>query len=131
MATSPEIRKAIELIDAKIAQLLAAKATLLDAFGNPSPVENPEVRQLQNAGKGKPDRFSQLVRFLTAHGPMLRKDILMRSGIPEGTIAYLLSTYTNFVQQPDGRWAIGSKESQGGNSHQGESKNQVEATLST
>jgi hypothetical protein len=105
MELSPEITKALEVIDAKIAQLNQAKAVLLEAFSG-SRTDEVRPKPQKTSSKGRPDRFGQLMKFLTTHGPAKRKDILAHSGIPEGTVAYLLNTFQNFIQLPDGRWAI-------------------------
>ena len=43
--------------------------------------------------------------LLLANGPMERKAIREKSGLPEGTVAYLLND-SNFKHQPDGRWYV-------------------------
>lgn len=106
MAINPDVSKTIEAIDQRIAQLRQAKAALLEAFGPASNAASGDVtRKPQNgSGGGRPDRFGELVKFLTTHGPASRKQILAQSGIPQGTVSYLLSSYKNFQQLPDGRW---------------------------
>ena len=49
-------------------------------------------------------RLDQLKKYLLAHGPMYRKDVMDKSGIPVGTVAYLLKSQNGFVADPD--WAV-------------------------
>ncbi|HEY8749988.1 MAG TPA: hypothetical protein VIM11_18535 [Tepidisphaeraceae bacterium] len=51
-------------------------------------------------------RLDQLKKYLLAHGPMYRKDVMDKSGIPVGTVAYLLKSQNGFVADPDGRWTV-------------------------
>ena|SRR5437868_2339352 len=48
-------------------------------------------------------RYEQLVNFLRNHGPSFRKEILARSGLPQGTLSAML-TRKNFDQDGEGRW---------------------------
>jgi hypothetical protein len=112
----PEIRKAIATIDQRIADLQQAKAALLQAFGEQEAVattSRPTVlrsaprsraRNTNPASPGK--RKAELAHFLVTHGPAKRGEIVARSGIPEGTIANLLSKSPEFILQRDGRWNV-------------------------
>jgi hypothetical protein len=60
---------------------------------------------LPNAAQGA-TRRQQIAAFFRANGPMLRKDLIQKSGIPEGTVASNLNDKTAFHQLEDGRWDV-------------------------
>jgi hypothetical protein len=53
-----------------------------------------------------PTRKDIVADYLQQHGPMLRKDILANTEVPEGTIGYVLNDKDRFHQLKDGRWDI-------------------------
>ena len=72
------------------------------------------VREIaQNRGYyGQQERLGrrdELRIFLRDHGPMKTADIAKLSGIPRGTVDYLLSDRENFRKLGDGTWAIRRK----------------------
>jgi hypothetical protein len=54
-------------------------------------------------GKGRKD---EVAKFIKAHGPSKRKEILKGTSVPAGTIAYALNDKTMFKRLPDGKWDI-------------------------
>jgi hypothetical protein len=50
------------------------------------------------------ERLKQLIQFLKDHGPKRRSEIAKDSGVPKGTISYLLKDNSHFKQLHDGRW---------------------------
>ena len=54
-------------------------------------------------------RRDELRIFLRDHGPMKAADIAKRSGIPRGTVDYLLNDRENFRKLGDGTWATRRK----------------------
>jgi hypothetical protein len=114
-----DIRKAVEVINQRIANLERIKSLLLDEFGADSVLGAPkrkterEVRQLgigaSANGHGEPTRREQLVKFLNENGPSNRATIIEKSGIPEGTISNLL-TKDGFVRR-SGKWHVSAPSS--------------------
>jgi len=51
-------------------------------------------------------RKEELKQFLVSNGPSKRAKIIAESGIPRGTIAYLLNSNSEFVRRDDGKWQV-------------------------
>lgn len=51
-------------------------------------------------------RKEQLREWLLAHGPMRRKDVLDRCGLPLGTSSVLLKEENGFTKDVEGRWYV-------------------------
>ena len=53
-------------------------------------------------------RLQQLIEYIATKGPQSRQELYRGlPDVPPGTIAYLLSTFRNFVQEPNtGRWGL-------------------------
>ena len=59
------------------------------------------------AGKrAKPPRRAEVVAYLEEHGPTKRARLIEATGIPEGTISYLLNDKRQFRRLEDGTWDI-------------------------
>jgi hypothetical protein len=103
----PDIQKAIEIIDKKIQSLQAARNQLAQAFGI-TDVPQPSQMQMKlvppNAAPQQLPRKEALAAFLIQNGPMSRSDIVVRSGIPEGTVSYCLNDKRFFEQNEEGLW---------------------------
>jgi len=107
-----DILKAVQIINQRIENLEKIKAMLLEEYGAESTFPKSTVRTaqttlltLQNAnGNGHGTRRDQLVRFLTEHGPAKRATIIARSGMPKGSIAFLLNQKDYFARTSDGMW---------------------------
>jgi hypothetical protein len=103
----PDIQKAIEIIDKKIQSLQAARNQLAQAFGI---ADTPQPSQMQmklvppNAAPQQLPRKEALAAFLIQNGPMSRSDIVIKSGIPEGTVSYCLNDKRFFEQIDGGLW---------------------------
>ena len=100
MPISPDIRRAIEIIDQRISSLVKIKEMLIKEF---------EVDQegLAESVRGpKKTRKESLVEFLKMNGPTLWKDILSRTGMPRGTLASVLNDKKIFLQLEDGKWDL-------------------------
>ena len=109
----PDIEKAIQLIDAKIAELQNAKRTLLEAFGRTvnlgAGTATVQAKAINaNLTVIGTTRKAELVKLLQEQGPLRRSEIIKRSDIPKGTIAYLLNDKDTFVSQ-DGKWSVAEK----------------------
>jgi hypothetical protein len=105
MSTDPEVQAIISLIDKKIAKLQQTKELLLSEFGNngtrqrSQPAVGPSREQLTGTRK------QQVAEFLRQHGPTPRREIVERTGIPIGTIAYVLNDSETF-RQSHGKWDV-------------------------
>jgi len=105
----PDIERAIQLIDAKIAELQKAKQTLIEAFGktvnlNANISAKSQTSQAQLTIT-KATRKSALIKLLKEQGPLSRAEIIKTSDIPRGTIAYLLNDKDSFFSK-DGKWSV-------------------------
>ena len=110
----PDIEKAIQLIDTKIAELQNAKRTLLEAFGrniNLGPTTTSVQTRTMDANLTvlRSPRKATLIKLLKEQGPLSRSEIIKKSDIPKGTIAYLLNDKETFVSQ-DGKWSVAENE---------------------
>ncbi len=55
-------------------------------------------------------RKGDIIRLLEVEGPMLRRDILLKTGFPKGTVASILNDKTTFNQREDEKWDLIKKE---------------------
>jgi len=116
-----DIRKAVEVINQRIENLERIKSLLLEEFGSSSvlgAVKTAADKPMKRLGAGAShnghdndsgseiSRKEQLIKFLTEHGPSTRGTINEKSGIPKGTVAYLL-TKPGFVRRL-GKWSVGT-----------------------
>lgn len=65
----------------------------------------PENKAEKPQENGKDDRRTQLIEYLKAHGPTKRADLIVKSGIPAGTLASLLRDEA-FKQVKRGVWRL-------------------------
>jgi hypothetical protein len=116
------LQKMLARIDKKLESLQRARATLLEEFDEKPPrvIAIPptdpmeELRaSLRASGSGevepKPKRKESLIDFLVFSGPRTRKDICAQTGIPEGTVAFVMRDREVFRQNSDGRWDVTDK----------------------
>ena|SRR2546425_11492660 len=117
----PDMVKAVELIDQRIASLQNIREQLIREFGE-------SVERLGNThisdsvgshsgrvtvedvaaganGNGRVRRKDEIANFIRAHGPARRRDLIARLGIPSGTVAYCLNDDTRFVSR-DHKWHL-------------------------
>jgi hypothetical protein len=119
----PEVRKTIQALNKKISALEETKRRLVETFGEPqvpkqeksggnkngriaTPLntEYPPVL-LGSEGPLIPSSAEKLIDFLQRHGPATRKEIAERSGVPGGSISYLLKT-DKFRLRDDQKWEL-------------------------
>ena len=113
MPMNPEMRKAVEVIDQRIAHLQKIKQMLIGEFGE-APVGGPlPIRPVSRHSDGRNNRKAELEAFLRSRGPTTRKEIIAQSGVPEGTIGWLLSKDW-FVRTKDRRWTVREMQQQAG-----------------
>jgi hypothetical protein len=115
MADHLDIQKVIDLFDQRIKRLQEARELLVEEFGEAKrgglPVPVPRQRrsgaQNRNGNEGSSERKQQLEKFLRTHGPTRRSDLSSGSGVPDGTVGYLLSKYHDtFVRRSDKKWTL-------------------------
>jgi len=114
-----EVLRAIEIIDRKIQSLQNARNQLAHAFGvDSSPLTGMEPTEATLAAvkprihaptfgpvQQKP-RKEALAEFLRANGPTSRGEIVLKAGLPEGTVSYCLNDKRFFVQLENGDWDV-------------------------
>lgn len=109
MPISPDIRRAIEIVDQRIQSLQKIKEMLLKEFGGeeissegqqilwPSPSVSIGVKKT---------RKEALINFLKTSGPANRQEIEAKTGMPKGTVAFLLNDKETFQRLQDGKWTV-------------------------
>ncbi len=68
-----------------------------------------QADQSNNKAAAGKTRLEQLRAFLLQNGPMTRREIRARIGLPGGTLAALL-TRANFDRDGEGRWFVREKD---------------------
>jgi len=124
MPLPPEVQKTLNAIDRKIRALEETKARLVETFGDSFSVQTqsnhngnngvtPPPRPIEAAvtlPSGSPVMLSsaeRLLQFMRNHGPATRKEIIERSGVPDGSISYLLrNNPTRYRQRDDQKWEV-------------------------
>ena len=112
MVTDDEISKAmIERIDKKIKALTQAKQAILDAFSNKNETTSPMLFNDANVSSGvivtrkNPTRKDTVAALIQREGGLSRKDIIEKSGLPKGTIAFVLNDKNIFMSKDD-KWYL-------------------------
>jgi len=115
MPGSPDIKRAIEIIEQRIQSLQQIKEMLTTEFfgDDTSTALGPKTVAIAIQG-GAPKvvvgeqktRKQALVGFLSENGPTTRGDILRKTGLPRGTIAFLLNDKNTFSRRDDGKWIV-------------------------
>lgn len=110
----PDIEKTIDLIDHKIIELQRAKRTLVEAFGEKNiQVDNKSSfpsGSLRKTKRKKRTRKHAVMKLLRQEGPLARSEILEKTGIPLGTVSFILNDKITF-RHKEGKWNL-VKESQ-------------------
>lgn len=108
MPISPDIRRAIEIIDQRIQSLQRIREMLIKEFGvdeGPLAIFSSNATVPSEAPPTK-TRKQFLAEFLRTNGPTTRKDIETKTGLPKGTIAFALNDKNFFQRLSDGRWTV-------------------------
>jgi len=104
LATAQQLREQAKRFQ-EAAQKLIEVASILDgdnAVESMSPVRSSvDGRRPKNG-----TRLEQLREFLRTNGPIQRKDVLARSGLPIGTVAGLLQEKHGFKKDESGLWSV-------------------------
>jgi hypothetical protein len=97
----------------KAARLLEAAKVIEESFGISPQSQNGNGKTTNHAdkptrrGPKKKNRVAELNEFLKANGPMRRKDIIEKCGIPAGTVNMLLKA-PEYTRDEEGRWGVAS-----------------------
>lgn len=59
---------------------------------------------------GRETRLKQLVNFLKENGPDTRREILLKTDLPKGTVSHLLGTMKDVFEIKEGKWHVKNKE---------------------
>ena len=109
MAINTEILKAIPLIDQKISTLQELRESLAREFGltngNVPSRHAPDQTPLFD-GEQRKTRKQQVADLLRESGPLPRAEILKRTALPKGTIAYCLNDDSLFRRSRNGNWRL-------------------------
>jgi hypothetical protein len=120
---NPDIERAIEQLDAKIASLQRARDVLVDTFCPPdSPRRKTMAAPQPCSVAGAPaasesdmtlpsgmrlrrrlKRKDIVAEYIRQYGPSARADILAGTGIPPGSVAFVLNDKARFTLK-DGKW---------------------------
>ena len=114
------LRQMLVRIDNKIENLQRARATLLEEFDErpprvlATPSANPmeelaaSLKASSNGTVAEPRTTTKedIIEFLIHSGPRTRKVLSGLTGIPEGTIAFVMRDKNTFRQNSDGRWDV-------------------------
>lgn len=104
-AVNADIKKVVDILDQRIANLQNIKLQLLEEFGGESASTVVVAARPVQQGNGSRTRIQQLRDFLLQHGPAKRAEIIAGAGMPKGTIASLLNR-EDFVRRSDGKWQV-------------------------
>lgn len=110
MVASPEIRRVVEIIDQRIQSLQTIKKMLINEFFGEQPslpfstTQNGTAAEVHTASKRT--RKETLVAFLKVKGPLVRGEIQKATGIPRGTLAFLLNDKETFERDSSGKWSV-------------------------
>ncbi len=111
MAESPDITRAIEIIDQRINSLKNIKQMLVKEFGLASnATSTPHALKLNDLAPNL-TRKQQVIKFLRENGASKRIEIIRKSGVPQGSVACALVDRDTFLQTEDGKWDVREKES--------------------
>ena len=110
MAVSPDIQRAIEIIDQRMQSLQRIKDMLLKEFGAEEAqvpdLSSDQTQITRRTLKKSKTRRDTLNEFLKLNGPTSRADIQYSTGMPRGTLAFLLNDKKSYKRLPEGKWAL-------------------------
>ena len=116
---NPDIKKTLGIINQRIENLERIRGLLLQEFADSAPDASTDSASVPPAGNvpagtngnGNSNRKVELKRFLAENGPAKRSEIIAKSGIPAGTVAFLLSKHSVFVRRSDKKWQVDPSDS--------------------
>lgn len=100
-AMMDELRVQISEKEEELAGLQKLKATAVERgfYVGPDPTPRGSIQRVKSGG-----RRQELREFLSEHGPMKAAEIVQKSGIPKGTVDYLLTQKEHFRSRGEGLW---------------------------
>ncbi|MFA4975833.1 MAG: hypothetical protein WC853_13895 [Thermodesulfovibrionales bacterium] len=108
-----DVENIIAMIDRKINALNQAKQTLRSEFGNGNANMTvssvPVSSTTKNKTKGKVTQKDKVITAIRQYGPLGRKEIHEKTGVPTGTISAVVNDRTMFVSK-DEKWHLIEKE---------------------
>jgi hypothetical protein len=118
----PDIEKTISMIDRQISDLQRAKKTLIEVFGEKETQNADKITQSLPFPKStKITRKEAVIKFLQEQGPLSRGEIVKKSGIPVGTVSFILNDKTRFTNK-DGKWHVIESEKEKGETEENAKK---------
>jgi len=116
MALDPEIQAAVNLIERRIAKLQQAKDLLIGEFSRNGTAQTDHAETVR-AGQVRVQhqmpllspktRKAQIRDFILAAGASRRSEIVEKTGIPEGTVSYVLNDDKVFRHiDSTGKWDV-------------------------
>ena len=103
-----DILKVIELIDKKIKVLTVTKQTLINEFGNGKaevvPFVKVDIDTLRDAVRVT--RKDAVKKLIQEQGPQSRREIIEKTGFPDGTVAYVLNDKKRFFSTTNDKWDL-------------------------
>lgn len=109
MPIPPNIASTLRALDKKIAELEETKRRLLQAFAQDGAQIGRRAQPIREAQPDPGSSAARLVTFLRERGPATRQEILENSGVPRGSISYLLKigAETNILRKrQDDKWEL-------------------------
>jgi hypothetical protein len=104
-----EIEQAVALIDQKIVSLKKLRDQLAQEFGQAAPLKAAIASIAGSNRAGRVSRKDQVEKFIKEHGPASRPEIIEATGIPVGTVAYVLNDKQRFFARK-GKWHVREEE---------------------
>ena len=105
-----EMQTIIMHLDKRIKRLQEARALLVADLGETKPnglSTTAAGQRVQGRGKRTSVRKTELETFLREHGASTRKEVAEGSGVPDGTLGYLMDKYPEtFTKRNDGKWDL-------------------------
>jgi hypothetical protein len=103
----PDIARAISVIDSQIRELEKAKRILIDTFGE----SNSGVSTIHAPQHllRKKTRKDEVVKLIREAGALSRGEIVHKTGIPVGTVSFILNNKSLFINR-NGKWDLVGKE---------------------
>ena len=107
---SSDIKRAIEIIEARISSLQQIRNMLLEEFGVDNLKLDSSIAPQNTTSSGSETRKQAVVKLLKAEGPLSRRDIRTKTAFPLGTIAYVLNDKETFKRSKGGKWSVVSED---------------------
>jgi len=113
MPINPNIQATVDLLDERISNLQKIKQMLLSEYGIAengaklsTAVRAPRKPPRKAPNAGRSPRRRQLIDFLCTDGPTRRGEIVQKTGMPMGSVSYLLNDKKTFRRLDSGKWDV-------------------------